>query len=243
MSKRDRARISRENGAKSKGPTTAEGKSISAQNARKSDEFAQKLACFVPPNPAVLCNEDREAFDALLATYTQIYQPVNQIAAEIVHEIAAARWQVQRLNHCLTMEWNLEILNSSTLPGTVAPELAELQTMGRSVRALYTSGAIAHRINRQVDQLELRAARLERRLKFVHANFPNTANAPKPEPAPAPETQINEPIMYVTENKPEVIRAYKQQFPNCKIELLPPDDVARGIYIEDDMLVAPRKVT
>ena len=241
MSKRNRAQIARENGAKSNGPKTDEGKAISSQNANKSDEFAQKLARFLPPHPAVLCNEDREAFDVLLAEHTHIYRPANSVAVAIVQEIATARWQVQRLNHVLTMEWNLAIVNAANLPSAVAPELAELETMGRSTRALYTSGAVAHRINRQIDQLELRAARLERRLKFLHASFPAIDNTPIPEAKP--KTQINEPIVYVTENKPEVIQAYKQQFPNHRIVLMPPDDVAKGIYIEDDMPVAPRKGT
>ena len=108
--------------------------------------------------------------------------------------------------------------------------------MARAAQKLYTSGAAANRINRQIDQFQLRIARFERRIKFVHANFPTAANQPA-----ETETQINEPTVYITENNPDVIKAYKQQFPHCKIVVMPPDDVAKGIDTEDDMPSAPRK--
>ena len=237
MSRKDRAKIARENGAKSQGPVTAEGKATSSQNANKAEEHAQKIALFLPPHHAVLCNEDRDAYNHLLKELIEIYQPLNQLAVGIVREIATARWQVERLNYCLTSQWNLAVVDSANTPSTVAPELTEIETMARSVHALYTSGAVAHRINRQIDQLELRIARFERRLKFVHANFPTVANQT---PA-AEETQINEPTVYITENNPDVIKAYKRQFPHSKIVVMPADDVANGIETEDDMPVAPRK--
>ena len=237
MSRKDRAKIARENGAKSQGPTTEEGRATSSQNANKAEDHAQKLALFLPPHHAVLCNEDRDAYNVLLKELIEIYQPLNQLAAGIVREIATARWQVERLNYCLASQWNLAVVDSANTPSTVAPELAEIETMARSVRALYTSGAVAHRINRQIDQLELRIARFERRIKFVHANFPTVATQ-----TPAAEkTQINEPAVYITENNPDVIKAYKQQFPHHKIVVMPADDVANGIETEDDMPVAPRK--
>jgi len=237
MSRKERAKIARENGAKSQGPITEEGKAASSQNANKSEEYAQIVSPFLPPHHAVLCNEDRAAYNGLFKQLIDIYQPLNQLAAGIVQEIATARWQVDRLNHCLTFQWNLAIVDSANAPSTVAPELAEIETMARSVQKLYTSGAVAHRINRQIDQLELRIARLERRIKFVHANFPTAAAI---QPAET-ETQINEPAVYITENSAEVIKAYKQQFPHCKIVVMPPDDVAKGIDTEDDMPSAPRK--
>ena len=239
MSRKDRAKIARENGAKSQGPITEEGKATSSQNANKAEDHAQKIALFLPPHHAVLCNEDRDAYNRLLKELIEIYQPLNQLAVGIVREIATARWQVERLNYCLTSQWNLAVVDSANTPSTVAPELTEIETMARSVHALYTSGAVAHRINRQIDQLELRIARFERRLKFVHANFPTVANQT---PAGAAEkTQINEPTVYITENDPGVIKAYKRQFPHSKIVVMPADDVANGIETEDDMPVAPRK--
>ena len=72
MSKEERARIARQNGAKSCGPKTEEGKSKSARNGIKTGEFATKLAKFVPPDSAVLCNEERQAYFNLVDQLTQI---------------------------------------------------------------------------------------------------------------------------------------------------------------------------
>ena len=60
---------------------------------------------------------------------------------------------------------------------------------------------------------------------------------------PTETTTLTEPPIYITENSPEVIKAYKQQFPNREIIVLPPDDVAKGINLEDDMPLAPRRPT
>jgi len=201
MSRKVRARIARENGAKSHGPITAEGKAASSQNANKSEKYAQILSPF-------LGNETRAADNSLLKELIEIYRPLNQLAAGIVQEITTARWQVDRLNDCLSFQWNRAIADSANTPSTVAPELAEIETMARSAEKLYTSGAVAHRINRQIDQLELRIARLERRIKFVHANFPTVASQPA-----ETKTQINEPTVHITENNPDVIKTCKQQVP------------------------------
>jgi hypothetical protein len=247
MTKEQRAEISRQNGAKSKGPITDQGKSNSSRNALKHGEYAQSFASFIPPRPAVLCNEDLATFQALACQMAEIYQPVNQTAQAIVRDIASARWQIDRLEACLTMHWNLSLVDNGQKPGALAPELFEMETMARSSRELYTGHAIIHRLNRQIDQLQLRIARLERRLKFVHANYPMCAtvkNAAEQTCQPTENIENesgNEPPLYVTETNPAVIQAYKEQFPNRKIILLPPDDVARGIDIPDDMPVAPRR--
>jgi hypothetical protein len=47
--------------------------------------------------------------------------------------------------------------------------------------------------------------------------------------------------VYVTEPTPEVLAAYRREFPGHKIVVLPPDDVAKGIDIEDDLPPAPRR--
>lgn len=240
MTKEDRARIARENGAKSRGPVTDEGKAKSSRNAIKDGQHATKLSLFVPPHGAVTCKEDRQAFYQLMDELLAIYQPVNQLAAGIVKEIATARWQVERLNHCLTAHWNLAFVHSAAAPSAVVAELAELELLVNTSKSLYAGDAVAHRLNRQIDQLELRIARLERRLQFVHAHFPTCVEPPQPV-ANTEEAPQNEPPVFITENTPAVIAAYKQQFPNREIIVLPPDNVAKGIEEEDQIPIAPRK--
>ena len=240
MNEKSKAQIARENGAKSRGPVTPEGKAISSRNALKTGEYATKLAGFLPPHTALICNENTEAFEHLLDQLTQIYRPANQLALSIVESIATARWQIDRLNACITMHWNHALVDAAQLPSTLAPDLIEIHSMVHSSRNIAT---LLRGLNRQIDQLELRIIRLERRLTFVHANFPTVAEERTHQPVEntQPDPQ-NEPPLYITENTPAVIAAYKREFPGRQIVILPPDNVAKGIDIEDDMPLAPRKI-
>jgi hypothetical protein len=248
MTKEQRAQQSRENGAKSKGPKTDAGKAKVARNAITHGDRADKLKNFVPPHSAVLCNEERQQFYQLMEELTNVYQPINSVALGIVRDIAVARWQILRLDSCITSQWNLALVDNAQKPLTVAPELGEVQTMARSAEALYTGHAIVHRFNRQIDQLEIRIARLERRLRHLQAYFPGNEQTCPLSPQPVENTgttpenkQYNEQPIYVTENTPAVLAYYRQHFPNRKLVILPADDVAKGIERDDPMPDIPRR--
>ena len=254
----ERAKIARENGAKSKGPKTEEGKEKSARNGIKTGDFAKDLSHFVPPDSAILCNEDRQAFYQLMDELLESYQPVNPEAIQLVRQMAITRWQIERLNSCITMHWNLAMLDAGLRPLTVVPELGDLQTMARASEVVNAGTAISERINRQIDRLEIRITRLRRAIRDVNANAPSVPqelppqNRTQPVAEPsienkdvtgqtAPENHDPEPPIYITERNPLVIAAYRREFPNRKIILLPADDVAKGIDIDDDMPDAPRR--
>lgn len=245
MTKEERAQIARENGAKSRGPATDAGKAKSSRNAIKSGEHATKLDLFVPPHSAVLCNEERQRYATLVEELLAIYRPVNNVALAVVKSIAIANWEIARLRACVTMQWNMALIQAGQKPSTLAPELLEMESMVAASTVLYAPSGTVRQLNRQIDQFELRIARLERRLKFIHSTFANTP-IPQPientpvEPAPAPEIPENEPPLFVTETNATVIEAYKKLYPNREIVVLPPDEVALGLEIEDDMPSAPR---
>ena len=245
MSDEERARISRENGAKSHGPTTEEGKAKVSANAVKTGEHIDKLAQFLPPHQAVLCNEDRPQYYQLLRQLIEIYQPVNQLAAAVVRDIAIAQWQIERLHTCVTVQWNLALIDDAAKPSTLAPELCEIQAMGRATETLIGGKGTVSKINREIAQLQRAIASLERRLKFIHSTFPNAAKKQtQPENTQPVEIKpFTEPPIYVTEDEPEVIQAYRVLYPHREIVILPADDVAKGINLEDDMPLAPRRPT
>ena len=248
MSNKERARIARENGSKSKGPVSDAGKAKVSANAVKTGEHIDKLTQFLPPHQAVLCNEDRPKYYQMLKQLIEIYHPANQLALTVVRDIAIAQWQIERLHTCVTVQWNLALIDNVAKPSTLAPELSEIQAMARTADELLGGKGSVHKINREIAQLQQSIARLERRLKFIHHTFPDTAATPEkqtqtPNPQSAENETLTDPPIYITENSPEVIAAYKLQFPNRQIIVMPPDDVAKGINLEDDMPIAPRKPT
>ena len=245
MSPEDRARIARENGAKSQGPVTEEGKLKSARNSMKHGERAEKLSLFAPPHHAALCTEDRNQFYTLVDELRAVYQPANAVEISIIRDIAVARWQILRLDGCLVNQWNLSLVDQAKSPFTVAADMAELEVMARSVDALFTGKSTISKIRHEIDQLQLRVARLERRLKFVRANFaavPPSARTqpPSPQPVekttPAPENEAKtaesttpEPPVFVNETDPKVLEFYRAEFPNREIVITPPDSVSLGL--------------
>lgn len=87
MASERRARAARENGARSRGPRTEEGKQRSAFNAVRHGLLAQCV---------VLENESREGFDELVAQYVERLAPADGVEAGMVEEMAAAYWRMRR---------------------------------------------------------------------------------------------------------------------------------------------------
>ena len=150
MSNEERARIARENGAKSHGPASDAGKAKVSANAVKTGEHVDTLAQFLPPHQAVLCNEDRPQYYQLLRQLIEIYQPVNQLAAAVVRDIAIAQWQIERLQTCVTVQWNLALIDNAVIPSTLAPELCEIQAMGRATETLIGGKGAVSKLNREI---------------------------------------------------------------------------------------------
>ena len=70
------------------GPKTPEGKHRSSLNSMRHGLTAQTI---------VLPSEDRTKFDELLADYTGQYAPETKLELDLVHELAALRWRLQRI--------------------------------------------------------------------------------------------------------------------------------------------------
>lgn len=231
-----------------------------------------ELERLMPPHFAVLCNEDVAEFNKLFDQYLGIYQPPNQGAFLLVRELVALRWQALRLENIQVNEWNLALLRASAEPLELAPELAELQYVSRATAELLTGPAIGAKLVRIADSVSRRIVRLERHLAFYNRTFgtrvvqPGSTRppAPPPEPAAPPEAAppadptpgaeniendevlptdgAGEQPLYVTEDNANVIAYYRKFFPGRQIVILPPDDVALGIDVEDDFPDLPRKV-
>ena len=100
------------------------------------------------------------------------------------------------------------------------------------------------KLNREIARLQRSIAQLEKRLLFVNEKFPLPAPIPEDTeneevtPETEPETGEIEPPVILTEDTPEVIAAYRRDFPNRPIVILPAETPD---YNYDDLPVAPRK--
>ena len=86
-----------QNGAKSKGPATAEGLARSSRNACKHNFFT---------STALLPSEDREPFEILLASFTEEFKPVTAVELRCVREMADAEFRLNRVRtHAMEIQW------------------------------------------------------------------------------------------------------------------------------------------
>ncbi|HLH00369.1 MAG TPA: hypothetical protein VKX49_28950 [Bryobacteraceae bacterium] len=83
-----KSQSARENGAKSRGPKTEAGKMRSSQNAIRHGLTAQTI---------VLPSEDPADYQRLLDGYLQQFRPAGQVELDLVHEIVASKWRLNRL--------------------------------------------------------------------------------------------------------------------------------------------------
>jgi hypothetical protein len=78
---------SRENGAKSQGPVTAEGRATCSQNATKHSLTSKTL---------IVAPEEREAYDNLVAANFAFYKPSNLLEWHVIQHIAELEWKLQK---------------------------------------------------------------------------------------------------------------------------------------------------
>ena len=87
MSSALKSQTARENGAKSHGPVTPEGKARSSANSRRHGLTASVL----------IDGESDEHFQLLLADFMDQFQPQTAVETDLVEVMAIARWRLRRL--------------------------------------------------------------------------------------------------------------------------------------------------
>lgn len=101
LTREERARIARENGAKSNGPKTEAGRRrIGAANRKHTD---------LRVNTSVLDIESLTSFNHLRDAAFAQYRPRNVFEAQYVDEIVDCTWRISRLRACCTNETNVAI--------------------------------------------------------------------------------------------------------------------------------------
>ena len=208
LSRSEQARI---NGAKSRGPKTAEGKSRSALNAVKHGRYAV--------NAIVLSNEDAEAFEELIAAYVRRVQPRDQVEYRLTRDLAAIDWRLVRNCALQTrlLDREMDIQSSALDASGLSPaELTRLLDASRATveRSSYPSHLVRY-------EAHLRRAR-QAAVTFLlnlRKHFPQSEDNPEiipPQPLnpewPLPNGPETDPL-----GVPEPLRADSESGPSASL--------------------------
>jgi len=193
--KKTKAEIARENGAKSHGPVTPEGKARSSHNSYKHGFTANALVI-----PDI---ETEEEFDEAKQRIKDTWRPANPVEEDLVEEMAVCKWQERRMWRCETDTFDMQIQNQESEykehyfdeggNGRFAYGFGKLaDTTKRLDLMLRYRNSINRQYHRAMNQLlKLRKDRV----------FENLPAAPAPAPGPAQEQQRNEPTPEPKPNK------------------------------------------
>src|SRR3954447_17499755 len=201
MSSQRRIEASRANGARYRGPVTAEGKMRSAQNALRHGLLAKAV---------VLADEDADAFQSLVDCYADRFLPVDGVELFFLEQMAAAQWRQTR-------SWAVEAkMVDNAVAGAATADAVDRMTHAFSTLAGGPELALMHRYENRQSRMFQRALhnllllrkqnmRNEPSPVFEHGQDPDAdpqpasdsgsaspveaANpAPEPAPDPVPET-------------------------------------------------------
>jgi hypothetical protein len=160
---------SRENGRLSQGPKTQAGKDRAKFNALRHGLSAQQAV--------VLANESHEDFDYLLDMHLQRFQPDDYIEAELVAEMASARWRTRRLRSMETGLMDRAILQlTDDAPAEPAGAAFSILAQGRTLDLLLRYEA----------RLQLSYQRSIRTLIQLHEHLPAEQFLEEPSAATQP---------------------------------------------------------
>ncbi len=104
----EKSTTARINGAKSHGPTTSAGLTVSSRNALRHG-LSASLTPALPAVSPVLPTESAADYQTLLNSYLSEFSPIGLLETELVETMAAARWRLRRLSTIETTLLTLEM--------------------------------------------------------------------------------------------------------------------------------------
>jgi hypothetical protein len=118
MASQSKSDAARQNGKKSRGPVTPQGKQNSCRNALKHGLTAD----FVVPG------EFEQDFAELRQAHLDTYQPVNAVEMDLVQTMALARWRLRRI---ATLESSLYENELALCQKEIDEEFDSISDLGR----------------------------------------------------------------------------------------------------------------
>jgi hypothetical protein len=117
---RSKADIARENGRKSNGPITPQGKAKSSRNALRHGYTSHKAV--------LISTESEEQLREFSETYFDRYLPADAAEALLVEEVIACAWRLRRLWHAESSLLDLELARLKAYPCPFEPVDPEMRT-------------------------------------------------------------------------------------------------------------------
>jgi hypothetical protein len=179
-----KSQSARTNGAKSHGPVTPAGRARSSQNALKHGFSAQTL---------LLPSEEPADLHDLLTAYLADFHPTGPAQLDLVHQMVAAKWRLNRLAVIENQLFTEAIQHEDELAADHDDEpLTPAESLTEAFCSLANSPYLTflHRTESRLERSYSRALRNLLQLQRLHRPPANAA-----EPAGPPENQIckNEP--------------------------------------------------
>ncbi len=221
LSRSEQAKL---NGAKSRGPKTADGHQKCAQSAQ---EASRRRAIALTFDCTLLPNESREIHDAIAQDEFAYHQPASPSEVQLVQELIDVNWRIKRIRFAQTndlvanMESQRQRAASPQLSATMVanaeregsmPNGAQLQ-FDRRVNILATHRA---KILRDLERLRKRfpvAPGSQRVLETKHFSTEFQFEGPNDAPAPQPETP---PLAYPTNPDTQTVPPAPEAKPETK---------------------------
>lgn len=176
--KKSKAEQSRINGAKSRGPKTPQGQSRARTASLQHGAFAAE--------PNLRPTVDEPLFEALTHTYQANWRPANQYLADKVEDLAAYRWEINRLR-AVRRQFLARVYNN--LSDTFNEQQEGISLVCATEILATTDSETLARFDLRIRRCNLEISRIERDVIRVHRHhlFPGPShnllqtNEPEPE--------------------------------------------------------------
>jgi hypothetical protein len=159
-----KSETARANGAKSRGPTTPEGKEKSSRNSLKHGLTA---GC----GNILLDSEDPDEFEEIFNKLLGIHEPARPAEKDLVEEMGVARWRIRRIRTIETGLLNAEILTQAAKSDTPDPGV-HLASAYRALSDDSHSLALASRYEAHLQRTYDRAYKTLRELQQARKSEP-----------------------------------------------------------------------
>jgi len=188
MRSANQTKASRENGAQSKGPVTAEGKLKVAQNAIKHGLTAKNV---------VLTIDDQDAFNEMQKSFYDRFQPADDAEWYMVEEIGTITWKIRQAWSIQQNMYQIQMTVSENTNGKENYEEVPVDIRRAFLEADQSGNKGLENIRRHEDRLYRQRDRVINQLRKLQKDRRDAEPPPQPventQPEPAKPQQQNKP--------------------------------------------------